>query len=384
MPLEYQQHLRLAHSEAHRDAVTTVAFSPHGQVLGTGGLDGRVCVWDVASGKLLYVFSGKSPVLSLVWLQSNERLVCGMQDGTVATMAISANLINLEGFLAHRGPVERLAFNGTYLASGAQKEVKVWAHTPARSWKLAAELSAPRRSSYTTACEIMVSSLHWTTSVSYPLVLLVTYLSHGIAAFDGRTWARIGSTSMPGYIADASLTRDGRVLAVSNMLTGFELFSIKGLVELEPLFSFKQDVSRGLPIPVCFLHGDHALMGGTSHGKVNIWDVYSRKKQSLALGGEISVLAVAAHYDEARDVFFVATGLFNRGAPSSIVLWRTRETRRQRAQVSSGAPSRPFASSPAVYVLLFLILAAGWYVHNGTGLALHYIPYHPTSFPAAS
>ncbi|KAI0363917.1 WD40 repeat-like protein [Pilatotrama ljubarskyi] len=289
MPLEYQQHSRFTHPEAHCDAVTAVAFSPHGQLLATGGLDGRVCLWDVVSSKLLYVFSGTSPVLSLQWLHSDENLVCGMEDGTVASLGISMKSIHLEGFLAHRYPVERLAFHGTYLASGAHREVKVWTRMPSAfppgSWNLTADLRPPRRSSYTTACDIIVSSLHWTASASYPLVLLVTYLSHGITAFDGHTWARIGSTPLPGHIADASLTRDGRILAVSNMLTGFELFALKGFIELEPLLSFQQDVGRGPPIPVRFLHGDHALIGGTLNGKVNIWDVHSRKKQSLTLDG---------------------------------------------------------------------------------------------------
>lgn len=84
--------------------------------------------------------------------------------------------------------------------------------------------------------------------------------------------------------ADASLTKDGRVLAVSNMLTGYELFAVKGLFEVEPLFCFKQDVARGLPLPVRFVHGDHALIGGTLHGDVHLWDVYSRGKQVLTIG----------------------------------------------------------------------------------------------------
>ncbi|KAH9847484.1 WD40-repeat-containing domain protein [Lenzites betulinus] len=290
MPLQYQQHLRLLHREGHRDAVTTVAFSPSGSFLASGGLDGRVCVWEIGSGKLLHVFAGKSPVLSVVWLDLDERMVCGMQDGTIASLAISPTLIRLEGFLAHRYPVERLAFKGAYLASGAHKEVKVWSRvSPSDSigtWTLVASLNAPKRSSYTTACDIMVTSLHWTLSPSHPLVLLVTYLNHGIVAFDGRTWARIGGTPLPGYIADASLTRDGRLLAVSNMLTGFELFALKGFVELEPLYSFQQDITTGPPLPVRFLHGDHALIGGSLHGRVNMWDVYSRRKQPLVLDGK--------------------------------------------------------------------------------------------------
>lgn len=112
---------------------------------------------------------------------------------------IKQRLIQLEGFLGHRYPVERLAFNGTHLASGAHREVKVWAQKPngefvfsmfyassryidiLGSWKLIADLRAPRRSAYTTKCDIITTSLHWTSGPSHPVVLLVTYLSHGVA-----------------------------------------------------------------------------------------------------------------------------------------------------------------------------------------------------------
>ena len=90
MPLQYQQTARFQHRDGHSDAVAAVAFSPNGLLLASGGLDGRVCVWDVRSSKLLYAFSGKSAVLSLLWLEiSNENLVCGMADGTIASLAIS-------------------------------------------------------------------------------------------------------------------------------------------------------------------------------------------------------------------------------------------------------------------------------------------------------
>ena len=90
-PLKYQQCARLMHSEGHSDAVSVVTFSPDGSYLGSGGLDGRICIWSMPHGKLLYVFSGKSEVLSLVWLgQSNDRLICGMRDGTIACLSISS------------------------------------------------------------------------------------------------------------------------------------------------------------------------------------------------------------------------------------------------------------------------------------------------------
>lgn len=85
--------------------------------------------------------------------------------------------------------------------------------------------------------------------------------------------------------ADASLSLDGCLLAISNMLTGFKLFQMQAPGEVEPLHLFKQDVRAGDPVPICFLHGDHAIVGGTSHGQVNVWDVFSHLKQSLHLRG---------------------------------------------------------------------------------------------------
>ena len=73
------------------------------------------------------------------------------------------------------------------------------------------------------------------------------------------------------------------------MLTGFELFSMRTPGEVEPLFSLRQDVGAGHSIPVRFIHGGHALIGGTSNGQVNIWDVYSRLKQPLLLRGSFTI-----------------------------------------------------------------------------------------------
>ena len=89
------------------------------------------------------------------------------------------------------------------------------------------------------------------------------------------------------------------------MQTGFELFELTGLVEIEPLYSFKQNVRAGTPIPVRFLHGDHAIIGGTSDGRVNVWDIHSRRKQPISLERKLYMICVALplayHYDSPRE-----------------------------------------------------------------------------------
>ena len=148
MSLAYRKHLQLRHSEGHSDGVTAVSFSSTGDFLASGGLDGRVCVWDMHAGELRYVFSGNSAVLCLEWLPPTLSIVCGMEDGTLALLSIvhvsakffrhemcddllvEQDVMMVNGFWAHQYPVERLAYSGDQLASGAHKEVKVWTYLP--------------------------------------------------------------------------------------------------------------------------------------------------------------------------------------------------------------------------------------------------------------
>lgn len=89
------------------------------------------------------------------------------------------------------------------------------------------------------------------------------------------------------YRADADLSADGKLLAVSNMLTGFEVFAFKTLAELEPLCLFSQGNGAGLTMPVRLIHGGNALIGGTSDRRMLLWDINTCRKQRLIFDGEL-------------------------------------------------------------------------------------------------
>lgn len=54
-------------TQAHRDAITHLAWSPDGQMLASGGQDGMVRVWQAKTGKLLRAFPHGEPVWRLQW-----------------------------------------------------------------------------------------------------------------------------------------------------------------------------------------------------------------------------------------------------------------------------------------------------------------------------
>ena len=64
-------------------------------------------------------------------------------------------------------------------------------------------------------------------------------------------------------------------------MKGFDVFRMQ---TEEPVASFEHEIGEPMPTPVLFTHGGRAIVGGSTVGKVNIWDVLTRGKiQSLLI-----------------------------------------------------------------------------------------------------
>ena len=61
----------------HAGRVWWAAWSPNGRRLASGGVDGTVRVWNVATGEELYQFQAPSEVLTLSWSSDGKYLVAG-------------------------------------------------------------------------------------------------------------------------------------------------------------------------------------------------------------------------------------------------------------------------------------------------------------------
>ncbi|KAI8612859.1 WD40-repeat-containing domain protein [Chytriomyces sp. MP71] len=104
---------------AHTDSVVACGFSADGQFLATGGMDGRVIVYQSFSGEQILLLEGPSEVTWLNWHPRGNALLCGSADGTLWMWSIpSGQCMNV--FTGHASSVSCGQFSpdGKSIVSG--------------------------------------------------------------------------------------------------------------------------------------------------------------------------------------------------------------------------------------------------------------------------
>ena len=116
--------------DAHKKHVTALAFSPDGKVLASAGVDGWICLWDVATGKRLQRFEGhdEKPVYGLSYAPDGKLLASAGADYLVRLWdPATAKLVReLKG---HKDKVAAVAFSpdGKLLASASyDSSIRLW------------------------------------------------------------------------------------------------------------------------------------------------------------------------------------------------------------------------------------------------------------------
>ncbi|KAI0648932.1 WD40-repeat-containing domain protein [Trametes meyenii] len=266
----------------HASPITAVAISPQGTRIASASLDGEVCIWDISSQKPLYIFHGQLPTLTLKWIpeQGEDGLLYGMDCGYLASLSFSAGRLEVYGFKGHSHAVDCLDLRSERVASGAQNEIRVWEWEYLDQWRLCAELPEPQANAHTDSQTVTVTSIRWT---SCGTRLIATYLQHGARIYDTETWECLQTIAMSGQTACADLSCDDRRLAVSNVVTGFDLYALSSGHLLR---AFGQDAVNRRATPVRFIESGSVLVGGTTVGEIVVWDLNSGcKLQTLIPGG---------------------------------------------------------------------------------------------------
>lgn len=105
--------------EVNKEGLMTVAVSPDGSRIATGGNDALVKIWDAATGKELASLAGHSaPIFTVAFSPDGELVASSSQDKTARLWVVSSGEL-LATYKGHKNPVPCVAFSpdGTQVAS---------------------------------------------------------------------------------------------------------------------------------------------------------------------------------------------------------------------------------------------------------------------------
>ena len=114
----------------HKDWLRTVAMTPNGNILASGGDDDVICLWSIQSGTKIDTLQGHtSDVRSVACSPDGQLLVSGSNDRTVRLWFIPPHGGMLHIYEGHTGGVVSVAFSpdGEVIASASiDKTVRLW------------------------------------------------------------------------------------------------------------------------------------------------------------------------------------------------------------------------------------------------------------------
>jgi WD40 repeat protein len=104
----------------HTDTVLSVAFSPDGLKLASGGHDFMIRVWDIAEGKCLHSLKAEHSIWSLAFSPNSHMLVSGHFGGEILLWNVQTG-DRISSFTANR-PYEGMNITGATGLTDAQRE----------------------------------------------------------------------------------------------------------------------------------------------------------------------------------------------------------------------------------------------------------------------
>ncbi|MFM6038872.1 MAG: protein kinase domain-containing protein [Sphaerospermopsis kisseleviana] len=136
----------------HSNLVTSVAYSPDGQTLASASNDNTIKLWAVKTGNLLHTFTGHSYwVGSVAYSPDGQTLASASNDNTIKLWDVKTGNL-LHTFVGHSNSVWSVAYSpdGQTLASGSRDNtIKLW---EVKTGNL---------------LQIFTGHFHWVTSVAY-------------------------------------------------------------------------------------------------------------------------------------------------------------------------------------------------------------------------
>lgn len=284
----------------HRQGVNAVALSRNGEWLATASTDKTIKVWNLQSGKQLYILQGHNKeVWALASSPEGNKLASGGGDNTIKLWDLESGTL-LNTLESHEGRVLAIAFSpdGKLLASGSSdKTVRLWQVDTGK------------------ALATLRGHLNWVNAVAFhpKLPLLASASEDGtIKLWDLRSGKLL--RSLNGYsqeVKSIAFTPDGQILASGNGDGSINLWDMQTGEQLRSLFGHSAPVES-----IVFTPSGKTLVsgGGSLDHTIKIWDWKTGELLQVLKGHSDLVRGLAIAPD--------GTTIYSGSEDNSIGIWQ--------------------------------------------------------------
>ena len=252
----------------HTDWVKCVAFSPNGLILASASMDSSVKLWSVSSDSYLSTLKHSDWVESVVFSPNGKTLATsGNTDGSIELWDVSKkHIIRTDSIDGHRSGISSIAFspNGLLLASAGDDDT-------VRLWDVAGRSEVKSSTQHSSDVHSVVFSPDGKTltSGSKDNTIKLWEVSSG----------DVLATLEHDYIESVAISPDGKTLASASADYTVKLWSTSSQTELVSLKGHHNGVTS-----VAFSPNGKMLASGSRDGTILVWDLpyFNIKSTSIA------------------------------------------------------------------------------------------------------